>query len=384
MPWKNQSGGGGPWGTGGGGGGGGGQGPWGAGGRPPDLEDILRKGQDRVKRLLPGGFGSGRSLIFIVIIGLALWLITGFYRVEPDEQGIALIFGKVWKQTNAGLNYNLPAPIGEVFTPKVTRVNRVEVGFRSNPDSSSSDNAQDVSQESLMLTGDENIVDMQFVVFWVIKDPQKYLFAIDDPEDTVKNAAESAMREIIGRSAFEYARTQGRNPIEQEARKLIQSLLDTYNAGIEVSQVELQKVDPPEAALAAFRDVQAARADKESSVNGAQAYFNEITQRAGGEAQTIIKGAEGYKAQTVALATGNAQRFDLVMTQYEKAKDITQRRIYLETMELVLKNMNKILIDTKAAGGAGGGTVPYLSLNDLLKRVAPPVAAPSTGGGTNP
>ncbi len=377
MPWKNQSGGGGPWGT---GGGGGGQGPWGAGGRPPDLEDILRKGQDRVKRLLPGGFGSGRSLIFIVIIGLALWLITGFYRVEPDEHGIALIFGKVWKQTNAGLNYNLPAPIGEVFTPKVTRVNRVEVGFRSNSDSGGSDNAQDVSQESLMLTGDENIVDMQFVVFWVIKDPQKYLFAIDDPEDTVKNAAESAMREIIGRSAFEYARTQGRNPIEQEARKLIQALLDTYNAGIEVSQVELQKVDPPEAALAAFRDVQAARADKESSVNGAQAYFNEITQRAGGQAQTIIKGAEGYKAQTVALATGNAQRFDLVMTQYEKAKDITQRRIYLETMELVLKNMNKILIDTKAAGGA----VPYLSLNDLLKRISPPAAAPATGGGTNP
>jgi membrane protease subunit HflK len=377
MPWKNQSGGGGPWGT---GGGGGGPGPWGAGGRPPDLEDILRKGQDRVKRFLPGGFGSGRSLIFIVLVGFALWLVTGFYRVEPDEQGIALIFGKVWKQTNAGLNYNLPAPIGEVFTPKVTRVNRVEVGFRSNPDDNSADNAQDVSQESLMLTGDENIIDMQFVVFWVIKDPQKYLFAIDDPEDTVKNAAESAMREIIGRSAFEYARTQGRNPIEQEARKLIQGLLDNYDAGIEVSQVELQKVDPPEAALAAFRDVQAARADKESSVNGAQAYFNEITQRAGGEAQTIIKGAEGYKAQTVALATGNAQRFNLVMTQYEKARDITQRRIYLETMEQVLKNMNKILIDSKAAGGS----VPYLSLNDLLKRNQPPTPAPPTGGGSNP
>jgi modulator of FtsH protease HflK len=375
MPWKNQSGGGGPWGT-----GGGGQGPWGAGGRPPDLEDILRKGQDRMKRFLPGGFGSGRSLIFIVLVGFALWLATGFYRVEPDEQGIALIFGKVWKQTNAGLNYNLPAPIGEVFTPKVTRVNRVEVGFRSNSDDSGGSNAQDVSQESLMLTGDENIVDMQFVVFWVIKDPQKYLFAIDDPEDTVKNAAESAMREIIGRSAFEYARTQGRNPIEQEARKLIQALLDNYNAGIEVSQVELQKVDPPEAALAAFRDVQAARADKESSVNGAQAYFNEITQRAGGEAQTIIKGAEGYKAQTVALATGNAQRFDLVMTQYEKARDITQRRIYLETMEQVLKNMNKILIDSKATGG----TLPYLSLNELLKRPVTPLPAPATGGGTNP
>jgi modulator of FtsH protease HflK len=142
----------------------------------------------------------------------------------------------------------------------------------------------------------------------------------------------------------------------------------------------LQKVDPPEAALAAFRDVQAARADKESSVNGAQAYFNEITQRAGGEAQTIIKGAEGYKAQTVALATGNAQRFDLVMTQYEKAKDITQRRIYLETMEMVLKNMSKILIDSKTTGGA----LPYLSLNDLLKRPAAEPAAPATGGGTNP
>jgi membrane protease subunit HflK len=378
MPWKNQSGGGGPWGT----GGGGGQGPWGAGGRPPDLEDILRKGQDRMKRFLPGGFGSGRSIAFIALIGLALWLASGFYRVEPDEQGIALVFGKVWKQTNAGLNYNLPAPIGEVFTPKVTRVNRVEVGFRSSGDSSGASDAQDVAQESLMLTGDENIIDMQFVVFWVIKDPQKYLFAIDDPEDTVKNAAESAMREIIGRSAFEYARTQGRSPIEQEARTLIQGLLDNYNAGIEVSQVELQKVDPPEAALAAFRDVQAARADKESSVNGAQAYFNEITQRAGGEAQTIIKGAEGYKAQTVALATGNAQRFDLVMTQYEKAKEITQRRLYLETMEQLLKNINKVLIDSKAAGGA----LPYLSLNELLKRMspAPALAAPAAGGGTNP
>ena len=372
MPWKNQSGGGGPWGT-----GGGGQGPWGGGGRPPDLEDILRKGQDRVKRLLPGGFGSGRSLIFIALVGFALWLVTGFYRVEPDEQGIALIFGKVWKQTNAGLNYNLPAPIGEVFTPKVTRVNRVEVGFRSNLENGGG-GAEDVSQESLMLTGDENIIDMQFVVFWVIKNPQKYLFAIDDPEDTVKNAAESAMREIIGRSPFEYARTQGRSPIEQEARKLIQALLDNYDAGIEVSQVELQKVDPPEAALAAFRDVQAARADKESSVNGAQAYFNEITQRAGGQAQTIIKGAEGYKAQTVALATGNAQRFDLVMSQYEKAKDITQRRIYLETMEQVLKNLNKVLIDSKTSGA-----VPYLSLNDLLKRPPAP-AAPAAEGGTNP
>ena len=169
MPWKNQSGGGGPWGT---GGGGGGQGPWGAGGRPPDLEDMLRRGQDRMKRFLPGGVGKGRGLILIVLVGLAIWLATGFYRVEPDEQGIALIFGRVWKQTPPGLSYNLPAPIGEVYTPKVTRINRVEVGFRTNGDSDSGGSAQDVPEESLMLTGDRRIIDMQFTVFWAIKDPQ--------------------------------------------------------------------------------------------------------------------------------------------------------------------------------------------------------------------
>jgi membrane protease subunit HflK len=369
MPWKNQSGGGGPW--------GGGQGPWGGGGggnRPPDLEDILRKGQDRVKRLLPGGFGSGRSLLFIALIGLALWLATGFYRVNPDEQGVALIFGKVWKLTNPGLNYNLPPPIGEVLTPKVTRVNRVEVGVRSGNDSNGNPVTQDVPEESLMLTGDENIIDIQFVVFWVIKDPIDFLFAIRDPEDTVKNAAESAMRQIVGQTEFEYARTQGRNKIEQDARKLIQQLLDNYKSGIEVSQVELQKVDPPGAAIEAFRDVQAARADKERAVNEAQAYFNEITQRAEGQAQKIIKEGEAYKEQTVAIANGDAQRFDSVLTQYQKAKDITRRRLYLETMEQVLKRVDKVLIDSKLSGGA----VPYLSLNELLKKNQP--AKPLAGG----
>ncbi|MEA2782534.1 MAG: modulator of FtsH protease HflK [Rhodospirillaceae bacterium] len=369
MPWKNQGGGGGPW--------GGGQGPWGGGGggsRPPDLEDILRKSQDRVKRLLPGGFGSGRSLLFIALIGLALWLATGFYRVNPDEQGVALIFGKVWKLTNPGLNYNLPPPIGEVLTPKVTRVNRVEVGVRSGNDSNGSPVTQDVPEESLMLTGDENIIDIQFVVFWVIKDPIKFLFAIRDPEDTVKNAAESAMRQIVGQTEFEYARTQGRNKIEQDARKLIQQLLDSYQSGIEVSQVELQKVDPPGAAIEAFRDVQAARADKERAVNEAQAYFNEVTQRAEGQAQKLIKEGEAYKEQTVAIANGDAQRFDSVLTQYQKAKDITRRRMYLETMEEVLKKVDKVLIDSKLSGGA----VPYLSLNELLKKNQP--AKPSAGG----
>ena len=371
MPWKNQTGGGGqgPW--------GGGQGPWGGGNRPPDLEDILRKGQDRVKRMLPGGFGSGRSLAFIALIGIALWLATGFYRVEPDEQGVALVLGKVWKLTNPGLNYNLPAPIGEVYTPKVTRVNRVEIGFRSTGDNGDQ-LAQDVPEESLMLTGDENIISMQFVVLWQIKDPLKYLFAIRDPEETVKNVSESVMREIIGQTAFEYARTQGRGQIESTARDRVQKLLDDYQSGVLVTQVAMQNIAPPEATIDAFRDVQAASADKERSVNEAQAYYNEVTQRAEGLAQQIIKGAEAYKEQTVAIATGNAQRFLSVLTQYEKAKEITQRRIYLETMEQVLKGMNKVLVGRQS----GTGTLPYLSLNELLKQQpnqAPPAQGSSTG-----
>ena len=377
MPWKNQTGGGGqgPW--------GGGQGPWGGGGnRPPDLEDILRKSQDRVKRMLPGGFGSGRSLAFIALVGVALWLATGFYRVEPDEQGVALVLGKVWKLTNPGLNYNLPAPIGEVYTPKVTRVNRVEIGYRSGGDGGDQ-MAQDVQEESLMLTGDENIISMQFVVLWQIKDPLKYLFAIRDPEESVKNVSESVMREIIGQTAFEYARTQGRGEIEGKARERIQKLLDDYQSGVLITQVAMQNIAPPEATIDAFRDVQAASADKERSVNEAQAYYNEVTQRAEGLAQQIIKGAEAYKEQTVAIATGNAQRFESVLGQYEKAREITQRRIYLETMEQVLKGMSKVLV-----GGRGqNGTLPYLSLNELLKQQQPNQAPPAQGGssaGSNP
>lgn len=371
MPWKNQTGGGGqgPW--------GGGQGPWGGGNRPPDLEDILRKGQDRVKRMLPGGFGSGRSLAFIALIGVALWLATGFYRVEPDEQGVALVLGKVWKLTNPGLNYNLPAPIGEVYTPKVTRVNRVEIGFRSTGDTGDQ-LAQDVPEESLMLTGDENIISMQFVVLWQIKDPLKYLFAIRDPEETVKNVSESVMREIIGQTAFEYARTQGRGQIESTARDRVQKLLDDYQSGVLVTQVAMQNIAPPEATIDAFRDVQAASADKERSVNEAQAYYNEVTQRAEGQAQQIIKGAEAYKEQTVAIATGNAQRFVSVLTQYQKAKEITQRRIYLETMEQVLKGMNKVLVGSKN----GTSTLPYLSLNELLKQQPNNQAPPAQGSGS--
>ena len=373
MPWRNTSGGGGPW------GGGGGQGPWGGGGKPPDLEEMLRKGQDRVKRLLPGGFGSGRSLLFIALIGIALWFATGFYRVEPDEEGIALIFGRVWKLTDPGLNYNLPAPIGEVLTPPVKRVNRVEVGFRSTTDSDGNPTAQDEPEEGLMLTGDKKIIDMQYTVFWAIKDPQKYLFAIADPDSTVKSVAEAAMREIIGRSDFEHVRTAGQAEIEGEALKLIQQLLDNYHAGIEVSQVAMKNIAPPAETIDAFRDVTAAGQDAQTSVNKADAYYNQVTEQAKGDAQKIIKDAEAYKAQRIALSTGEAQRFDAVLGAYQKAPDTTRRRLYLETMEQILKGMNKVLIDPKISGGA----VPYLSLNELMKHAGSSTAAPaaSTGGG---
>jgi modulator of FtsH protease HflK len=366
MPWNNQ-GGGGPW----GGGGGGPSNPWGRGGgfggnRPPDLEELLRKSQDRFRRAMPGGvFGSGRGLLLVVLVVLIVWFAFGVYRVQPEEQGVELVFGKWTETTPPGLHYNWPAPIGHVETPKVTRVNRVEVGFRTSYDASRASSTRDVSQESLMLTGDENIIDIKFVVFWVINDAGKFLFHIRNPEETVKSAAESAMREIIGKTAFEFARTQGRARIEAETRQLIQVILDAYGAGILVTQVETQGVDPPGNVIEAFRDVQAARADKERAINEAQAYYNEVTQKAAGSAERVVKEAEAYKQEKVAIAEGEAQRFISLHEQYALARDITRRRLYLETMEKILGEMNKVLVE---GGATASGTVPYLPLTELLNR----------------
>jgi membrane protease subunit HflK len=220
-----------------------------------------------------------------------------------------------------------------------------------------------------MLTGDENIIDIQFAVQWLIdqRDPTKYLFNVRDPDETVKNVAEAAMREIIGQTTFERARTEGRAEIEARTGELIQRILDSYGAGIIVTKIALQSVDPPAAVVDAFRDVQAARADMERAVNEAQAYFNEITQRAEGDAQRIIKAAEAYKEEKIAIATGDAQRFIAVYDQYVAAKDVTTRRMYLETMERIMKGMDKVLIDD----AVGGGAVPYLSLNELTRRPSP-------------
>ncbi|HYZ26384.1 MAG TPA: FtsH protease activity modulator HflK [Geminicoccaceae bacterium] len=366
MPWSNQGGG---W------QGGGGQGPWGGrpgggGQQPPDLEELLRRSQEKVKRLFPGGGGGGfggnrRGLVLIPLIVVAIWLASGFYRVQPDEQGVVLRFGEWIKTTQPGLNWHFPSPIETVFTPKVTRVNRVEVGFRGAADLGSGGSTRDVANESLMLTGDENIVDINFVLLWQIKDAGQFLFNIRDPESTVKAVAESVMREIIGKTPIVEATTEGRGAIELAAREQAQQILDDYGAGILVTQVQLQKVDPPSEVIDAFRDVQRAQADRERLQNEAEAYANDILPRARGESERILQEAQAYRQEVVARAEGDAQRFVSVYDEYVKAQDVTIKRIYLETMEDVLRDMNKVVIDRSASGG---GVVPYLPLPELERR----------------
>ena len=383
MPWQNNGGGNGPWGTRGGGGGGG---PWGRGGgsggpQGPDLEDLIRKGQDNIKRMMPGGFSNSRGIAILVFIAIIGWLATGFYRVEPGEQGVALVFGKHVASTDPGLRWNFPAPIGQVFKPNVRLVNRVEVGFQS---MGRNDQLRNKPQESLMLTGDENIIDIQFTVFWLIQNAEDFLFNVRNPEETVKNVAESAMREVIGRTNFEIARTQGRAQIQQDAQVLIQKILNDYGAGILVQQVNLQKVDPPATVIDAFRDVQAARADRESAINEAQAYRNALLERALGDANKAVRDAEAFKEEKVNEASGETQRYIQVYTQYREARDVVSQRLFLETMETVLKDMDKILIDG-GNGGGNSGTVPYLSLNELLRSQAGAAAgsAARSSGTTN-
>jgi membrane protease subunit HflK len=373
MPWQNQ-GGGGPW-----GGGGGGGGPWGSGGsggpktpwgggpggiRPPDLEDILRKGQDRMRRLFPGGMGGARGVGFAVLIGLLLWAASGFYRVAPDEQGVVLRFGQWVRTAGPGLNYHLPRPIEAVLTPNVTRENRIEIGFRS-ADGTRAGPRREVQDEALMLTGDENIVDIKFVVFWRVKDAGMYVFNVRQPETTVKAAAESALREAVGQKQIQSVFTEGRAQIEQQTVELLQRLLDEYKAGIEIRQVQLLEVDPPSQVVDAFNEVQRARADKERLRNEADAYRNDVVPRARGDAERLMQEARAYREEVVARSTGDAARFKSVYDAYKVSKDVTTQRIYLETMEEVLKGAQKVLIDQKTGGN---GVLPYLPLPELRKK----------------
>jgi membrane protease subunit HflK len=373
MPWSNQTGGG--W--------KGGGGPWGqpprgtGGGQPPDLEELLRRSQDRLKQVLPGGGGGGRmspvGLVALIVIVAAFVAYNFFtFRVNPDELGVVLRFGEINRKAEPGLNIRLPYPIERVYTPSVTRVNRVTIGQVSD-DRLGATAGADVPAESLMLTGDENIVDIDFSVFWVINftEPtgtEDYLFNLEDPEGTVKAVAESAMREVVGRSNIQPLLTQARQITETAVQELMQETLDRYGAGILITQVQLLKVDPPADVIASFRDVQAARADQERVQNEAQTYANRVVPEARGQASQIIEAANAYRDRTIAEAQGQAERFVKIYDAYRLAPDVSRKRIYLETMESILAGMDKIIVDESATGT---GVVPYLPLDALTRGATP-------------
>ena len=367
MPWNNQ--GGGPWGS-------GPKGPWGSGPQssgpnPPDLEEFLRRGQDKLRSVMPGGGLGGRGVFLIAILAFMFWVGSGIYFVQPDELGVVLRFGEYVRDAQPGANYHLPYPIETVLTPKVTRVNRIDIGMRVVEDTRrGAASMRDIQEESLMLTGDENIVDVDFSVFWVIKPKEgasQYLFNIQNPEGTVKAVAESAMRELVGRSEIQKILTTDRPNIETAVHKLMQTTLDRYESGVQITQVQMQKVDPPSQTIDAFREVQAARIGAESAQNEAQAYANRVIPDARGRSAQITQAAEAYKEQTVQEATGQAARFIKVYDEYKKAPDVTRQRIYLETMERILGGSEKLIYDG-GGSSSGQGIVPYLPLSELTPR----------------
>ena len=326
--------------------------------------------------MLPGGNLGGKGFVLLILGAIVLWGFSGFFRVEPDELGVVLRFGKYTRDAEPGLNYHIPYPVETVLTPKALRINRIDVGMRLVEDSRRGTTARDVPEESLMLTGDENIVDVDFTVFWRVKPKGvgDFLFNIQNAEGTVKAVAESAMREVIGRSEITPILTGARQGIENGVQELMQKVLDSYQAGVLITQVQMQKVDPPSQVIDAFRDVQASRADLERAQNEAQTYASRVVPEARGRASQILQSAEAYREQTVAEAKGQASRFTQVYEQYRNAPDVTRQRLYLETIERIFANTDKIILDTQ--GGGANGIIPYLPLDQLQRRPTPP----ATGG----
>ncbi len=359
------------------------RGPWGnnnpgrnqgAGGLP-DLDDLIARMQDKARRFVPGGpggfgrggRGQGRLVAFLALVAVAIWLASGFYRVQPDQQGVVLRFGAYQRSTLPGLNYHIPWPVEQALTPAVTRINRVDVGFRG---AASSDRSgllrgreqpggdREIPEEALMLTGDENIIDINFSVFWRIRDASEFLFSTRNPEETVKSAAESMMRQVIGRTPIQPALTEARARIEQDVTTGTQAILDQYHVGVEVTQVQLQRVDPPAAVIESFRDVQRATTDAERVRNEAESYRNDIIPRARGDAARLTAEAEGARQSLIAEASGQAQRFLSVYQAYTAAKEVTLKRLYIETMQEILSRTPSIVVDDKLQG-----IVPYLPLD---------------------
>jgi membrane protease subunit HflK len=336
--------------------------------RQPDFDEHIRRAQERLKTWFSGGKFGRRGTAIIAVVAIAIWALSGFFRVQADEHGVVLRFGEIDRVVQPGLHYHLPYPIEQVLTPKVTRINRVDIGMRLAGDIRRVAVGQEVPEEGLMLTGDENIVDVNFAVFWRISPAPNgttdYLFNVRNQESTVRAVAESAMREVIGRSLLQPILTEGRRITEGAVHELMQATLDHYGAGILVTQVQLQKVDPPQQVIDSFRDVQAARADAERAQNQAQTYANRVVPEARGKAAQIVQAAEAYREQTVVEAKGQTARFMKVYDEYAKAPKVTRRRLHIEAMERLFGGKEKIIIDAEASGS---GVVPYLPLNEPMR-----------------
>jgi membrane protease subunit HflK len=381
-------------GRGNGGGGGGGRGP-GGGQIPPELDELIARVQGFIRGLLPPGiggrrpggggwFGGGRGglgVLLVVAALLALWIATGVYRVQPDEQGVVLRFGAFNRTALPGLNYHLPWPIETALTPAVTRINRVEIGYRSSADATRIEQGRDsagrdVQEESLMLTGDENIIDIDFAVFWRISDVGAYLFNTRNPDYTVRQAAESVMREVIGRTPIQPALAEGRAAIETAVLKGVQAILDQYKTGVEITQIQLQKVDPPAAVIDSFRDVQRANTDADRMRNDAETFHNNIVPVARGDAAKIVAEADASRQAAIAEATGQSQRFLSVLKAYDAAKEVTLTRLYIETMQGIISRTPTTIVDQGLQN-----VVPYLPLGDLGRVPVKTPTAPTSSTG---
>lgn len=372
MPWSNQSGGGG-W-------KGGGNGPWGqpprgpqgggGGNEPPDLEELLRRGQDKIRRLMPGGGRSGgpgettgmlTALPLIAVAAVGFWLYQSIYVVQPDQVGVELLFGKAKAELNEpGIHFAF-WPFEQVETPALLKENQDVLG--GGPASGA---------DSIMLSGDQNLVSVEFSVLWRISDPAKFLFRVADQPDLVRKVSESVMREVVGRTRADEFRTTGREVAQTAVRELVQQTLDSYDAGISITAVNVTRADPPLEVQDAFGEVQRAQQDQDKFKQDAQAYANKRLGEARGESSQIREAALGYRDQVIAEATGGAQRFTAVREQYEKSPEITRERIYLETMEGVLAKTGKVILD----GGATQGVLPYLPLPEVGR----PLTTPSSTG----
>ncbi|MBN8941621.1 MAG: FtsH protease activity modulator HflK [Rhizobiales bacterium] len=367
MPWNNQ-GGGGPWG--GGGGGGGPKGPWGqgpqSGGQPPDLEELIRKSQERLKSVLPGGGGNigAKGIALIAILAAIIYGLTGFYTVSQNEVGVNTVFGRHIGNAAPGLNWNPPSPFGAVYRVPVTDVRRTEVGYRSGGGPRGGN--RDVLEESLMLTGDENIIDIDLEVQWDVNAAQvaDFVFQMQNPEGTVKSVAESALREAVGRRNIQPILTTDQSAIAAEIRTLMQKTLDDYHSGVNVRVVQLLSALPPQQVRGAFLDVNAAQQDQSRVQNEARTYASQVVPEARGRAAQTLQEAEAYRDRVVAEANGQASRFTQVYEQYRRAPDVTRERMFLETMERVLGGTDKIIIDQPG----GNGVQPFLPLDQLTTR----------------